>query len=414
MDWDFQPPTDSELIDREVRITGSHLEGKRIALLITGSIAAYRCPDLVRDLRREGAEVQVFATREGLRYVSREALEWNSLNPVIDQFSSEAEHLSDNTPTDAYLVAPASYSVINKAVLGIADSVVSSAIAAALGRMERKDVPLLFAPAMHGAMHNSILTDNLRKLHEMGAEIIPPRQSHGKNNLASADTMVAATIRALNRTRLKDQGLLITGGPTPVPVDHIRHITSRFTGGLAIEIAREAWFRGASVHLLLGRGSLAPPEFLAVARAADYEEYRTELERILGEKTIDWGIFSAAVADYQPESVYEGKLPSGKNELPLTLRPTVKVIEEIHVKYPELNMIPFKYEENVSHEELMSIAATRLNNGDYPMIVANRKEDFIEEGEQVAWLVAGDQEPRRVVGKPGIARALLDWIESVQ
>ena len=76
LNWNFEPPPPSELADREVRLTDSHLSGKQIALLITGSIAAYRMPDLIRDFRREGADVVGYATTEGLRYVAREALEW--------------------------------------------------------------------------------------------------------------------------------------------------------------------------------------------------------------------------------------------------------------------------------------------------------------------------------------------------
>ena len=70
LQWKIEPPPPSQLTDRDVRLTGAHLSGKRVALLITGSIAAYRMPDLVRDFRREGAEVVVYATNEGLRYVS--------------------------------------------------------------------------------------------------------------------------------------------------------------------------------------------------------------------------------------------------------------------------------------------------------------------------------------------------------
>ncbi|RTZ77420.1 MAG: phosphopantothenoylcysteine decarboxylase, partial [SAR324 cluster bacterium] len=245
LNWNFEPPPPSEFADREVRLTGSHLSGKQIALLITGSIAAYRMPDLIRDFRREGADVVVYATTEGLRYVAREALEWCSQNPVIEGFTSDAEHLSDSTPFDAFVVAPASYNTLNKASLGIADSVVTAAIAAALGRMERQGIPVLFAPAMHGAMHNSILTRSMRTLQEMGVTLIPPHQSHGKNNLAPLELIVATTIRALSESPLRGKSLLITGGPTPVPVDNIRRITTRFTGALSIKLAREAWMRGA-------------------------------------------------------------------------------------------------------------------------------------------------------------------------
>ena len=107
LEWKIEPPSPSQLTDRDVNLTGSHLSGKRVALIITGSIAAFRMPDLVRDFRREGADVVVFATNEGLRYVAKEALEWCSQNKVIDHFTSEAEHLSDVSPFDVFVVAPA-------------------------------------------------------------------------------------------------------------------------------------------------------------------------------------------------------------------------------------------------------------------------------------------------------------------
>ena len=79
--WDFMPPPSSDLQDREVARRSSRLSNKRIALILSGSIAAYRSPDLIRDLRREGAEVQVFATADALRYVAQETLEWTSSTP---------------------------------------------------------------------------------------------------------------------------------------------------------------------------------------------------------------------------------------------------------------------------------------------------------------------------------------------
>ena len=242
LDWDFSPPDFSEIEDKGVFLKGSHLAGKHIAICVTGSIAAYRVPELIRELRKEGADITVFSTKEGLNYVSKEALEWCSQKKIIVSFSLEAEHLNDSNPFDAILVAPASYNTINKVALGIADSVVTTSIAVALGRMERKGIPILFAPAMHGLMHNSILTKSLFILKEKGATIIPPRQIDGKNKLASTELIVAFIIRSINKPTLSDKSILITGGSTPVPLDNIRFITSCFTGALSIEIAREAWF----------------------------------------------------------------------------------------------------------------------------------------------------------------------------
>ena len=412
LNWNFEPPPSSEFADREIRLTGSHLSGKRIALLITGSIAAYRMPDLIRDFRREGAEVFVYVTAGGLRYVAKEALEWCSQNPVIDRFSADAEHLSDSTPFDVFVVAPASYNTLNKAVSGIADSVVTAAIAAAIGRMERQGIPLLFAPTMHGAMHNSILTRSLISLQEMGITMIPPLQTHGKNNLASLELIVSATIRALSQSPLQGKSLLITGGPTPVPLDNIRRITTRFTGALSIQIAREAWLRGAEVELILGKGSQSAPEYLNTNIAATYSDYSKIVHETLKKNAFDWGIFTAAVADFQPETVYEGKWSSKVDQLTLKLLPTAKLIDEVRQKYPELKMLTFKYEENISHEELISIAQKRFSKkSGSQLIVANRAEEFKADGTQVAWLLEPEQEPKMHVGKLGIANAILDRIE---
>ena len=412
LEWKIDPPPPSQLTDRDVRLTGSHLSGKRVALLITGSIAAYRMPDLVRDFRREGADVVVYATNEGLRYVAKEALEWCSQNPVIDRFTSEAEHLSDVTPFDVFVVAPASYNILNKAALGIADCVVSSAIAAALGRMERMGIPLLFAPAMHGSMHNKILTRSMQTLQEMGVSLIPPTQAHGKNNLASLELIVAATIRSLSKSSLYGKSLLITGGPTPVPLDNIRSITTYFTGTLSIKIAREAWLRGASVELILGKGSRSAPEFINTKIAATFEDYANILKESLQQQSFDWGIFTAAVADFQPVSVFQGKLSSKIKQLDLKLMPTPKLIEEVRQNFPDLSMVTFKYEENVSHEELMSIAKKPFSNKICPQIVvANRAEEFKPDGTQVAWVIQPENEPEKHVGKEDIANAILSRIE---
>jgi len=412
LNWNLEPPIHSELKDRQIPLTGSHLSGKRVALLVTGSIAAYRIPDLIRDFRREGANVEVYITKSGLQYVAKDALEWCSQNRVIDSFSSTAEHLSDSTPFDVFVIAPASYNSINKAALGIADSIVSATIAAAIGRMERNGIPVLFAPAMHGTMHNSILSQSMKKLIEMGATLIQPIQRHGKNNLCSSDLIVATTIRLLNKSLMSNSSLLITGGPTPVPVDSIRCLTTSFTGSLSIQIAKEAWLRGAKVKLILGKGSYSAPEYLNTLIADSYEEYKKYVSDYLLKKDVDWGIFSAAVADFAPETVFQGKISSKLKCLNLKLLPTSKLIDEVRKNFPKLKMITFKYEENISHEKLIEIVKKRFSKKSSPqLIVANRREEFKKDGTQVAWLMEPKKKPQKFVGKEAIANAILDRIE---
>ena len=407
--WDFQPPPESELGDRDLALESTHLQHQRVALLITGSIAAMKAPLIARTLRRQGADVVAFASQQALRYTTIEALEWSTTNPVITKLTANAEHLSDDNPFAAYVVAPATYNTINKMALGIADSVVTSSLGSAIGRMEQGKTQVLIAPTMHGSLHNSILTESLRKLERLGVIIIPPKVAHGKNNLPDEKAIAVAVCRAVSTSSLRNIPILVTGGPTPVPIDSIRRLTNRFTGKLGTCIAEELYLRGAKVKLIHGQGSYSPPSYLPHKIVTTYDEYLTE---VMGELQHDYryGIFSAAVADYQPAQVFPGKIPS--NELAkIDLVPTQKVIREVRDKFPDLNMITFKYQENISYQELINIARARLQQG-YQMVVANRGEEHQATGAQVAYLVTKDREPQKAIGKTEIAKVIADYLET--
>ena len=357
--WDFQPPPESELGDRQLALESNQLENKRIALLITGSIAAMKAPLIARTLRRQGADVVAFVSNEALRYTTVDALEWSTTNPVVTKLTANAEHLSDDHPFAAYVVAPATYNTINKIALGIADSVITSSLGSAIGRMEGGKTEILIAPTMHGSLHNSILTASLHKLNRLGVKIIPPKVANGKNNLPDEKAIALAVCRAVSRSPLKDIPILVTGGPTPVPIDHIRRLTNRFTGRLGACIAEELYLRGAKVKLIHGQGSYHFLDYLFYQLVTTYDEY---LRAVITELEHDYryGIFSAAVADYKPAQVFPGKIPSGGKLSQIDLIPTQKVIGEVKARFPSLGMITFKYQENISHEELMNIAQTRL------------------------------------------------------
>lgn len=407
--WDFSPPPSSDLGDHDVRPEGRHLDGKRIALLICGGIAAMKVPILARTLRKHGADVTAFVTQEALRYVTEDALEWSTTRKVISRLSADAEHLSDSAPFDAYLLPQATYNTINKMAHGIADGVITSTLSSALGRMERGDCSVLVCPTMHGSMHTSILTESLRRLDDMGVYVIPPREDYGKHNIPSDEVLVLEVCRATTQSPLRGRRYLVTGGPTPVPIDNVRRIVNRFRGKLGIRIAEELQRRGAEVMLVHGDGALQPPAYLPHTVCRTYDEYRETVHRQLGNGE-DWraAIFSAAVADYQPKDVRRGKIPSGQT-LKLELEPTTKVIQEVRHQHPELFMVTFKYQERVSHDQLMGIANERLKT--YETVIANRGEETELGGPQVAWLVTRDGAPQRMRGKRNIARVLADHLE---
>ena len=410
-DWDFSPPPPSDLGDHDVPMEGEHLRAKRVALLVTGGIAAIKAPFIARALRRQGADVVAFASSEGLRYVAGEALEWSTTHPVVTRLTPAAEHLSDDAPFDAYLVAPATYNTINKMRHGIADTVVTATLGSALGRMEQGKSEVLVAPTMHGSLHTSILTESMKALSAMGVRIIAPREDYGKHNIPPEERLVADVCRAVSRSPLKGAPILVTGGPTPVPIDSVRRISNRFSGKLGITVAEEVYLRGADALLIHAGDVMRPPDYLPHRLAATFDDYLDAVMEELARRDYFAGVFSAAVADYRPEEVLEGKTPSGGALETLTLTPTVKVINRVQQSFPDLHSVTFKYEENVSHDELIAIARKRLKQG-HGAVVANRGEESAEAGAHVAYLVTEEGE-RRLVGKPPIARAIADYLEGV-
>ena len=410
-EWNYTPPPSSDLGDHDVPQDGTHLLGKRIALLVTGGIAAIKTPFIARALRRQGADVVAFVSSEATRYVTEDVLEWCTVNPVISRLTAAAEHLSDQAPFDCYLLAPATYNTINKLRYGIADGVVTSALASALGRLQEGRTSVVITPTMHGSLHTPILTESLETLAGFGVEIVPPREDYGKHNIPSETVITDAVCRAVSTSPLKGVPVLVTGGPTPVPIDSVRRITNRFRGKLGVMVTRELLLRGANVELIHGDGAYLPPPDLPYLLARTYDDYRRMVAERLEKAGHRAAVFTAAVADYAPKTVLEGKTPSGGALSTIELTTLPKVIEEARQGFPDLHMVTFKYQEGVTHEELIGIARDRLKT--YPAVVANQGTETGPGGEQVAYLVTREGEPLRMVGKQEIAIALADHLERV-
>jgi len=405
-DWDCGPPRSPALGDHEVPLDSTHLQGRHIALVVTGGIAALRTPDLARALRRRGAEVTAFCSAEALPFVGRQALEWATCRPLVTRLGWRAEHLSDNEGFDAWLVAPATANSLAKLACGIGDTPVSAALASALGRLERGQTQLLLAPTMHGSLHTSILEGHVRRLADLGVHLIAPRDAYGKHNLPEAPLLVACVCRALSRSALRGRRVLVTGGPTPVAIDAVRRLVNRFSGRLASAISEELLLRGADPDLVLGEGAAPPPAWLPHSWVASYDAYRdTVLEAV--EARPDAAILSAAVADYRPSQVHPGKIASGQPRLQLQLEPTAKVIDLLREAAPTLPLVSFKVLQGVDDQALLEEARRRLSHS--ALVVANHAEQVSGE-QQTAWLVSAAEETRHV-GKRAIAVAIVDWLE---
>lgn len=403
---------ESTLGDHAVALDGTHLADRRIALLVTGGIAAMKAPMLARSLRRQGASVTCLLSDEALRYVTEDTLAWASDNPVVTRLSPRAEHLGDGLRFDAYLVAPATYNTINKMACGIADGTVTATLASALGRLERGQTKVLVCPTMHGSMHTHILTESLQRLQRLGVIVVPPREEHGKHNLPDEGPIVAAVCRAVSSSALRGRRILVTGGPVPARLDDVRAVSAMSSGSTAIAIATNLALRGAEVSLVLGAGAIDPPSWLCAWRVGDVRAYRDLVARILDQQPHDGAVLAAAVADFEPAEAAKGKRPS-TGEWHVTLRPTAKVIDELRAARPGLHIVGFKLESGVDHAALMATARERASR--HGACVANHSEDYVarEHGTalHVAWLTAPGREPERLEGKRAIAEGVAHHLE---
>ena len=252
-------PAPSPLADRAVAAVDARLAGRRVALLVTGGIAAMKAPLLARELRRSGADVVAFLSDEAQRYVGEDALAWACTHPVVRALSPQAEHLGDEAPFDAYLVAPATYNTLGKMAGGIADTPLTATLAAALGRGERGEAAVLVAPTMNGRMHTAILDANLHRLEGLGVTVIPSKAADGKHLLPDLPVLVAHVARALARGPLAGRIVVLHGaGGVPGSAGPLGPAVHPLALDFAHRLALSVWSAGATLRFVQDP-ALPPP-----------------------------------------------------------------------------------------------------------------------------------------------------------
>lgn len=341
------------------------LSGKRIVIGVTGSIAVVRVVDLIRDLIRRGAQVHAVMSAAAAQILHPYALEYASGQPVIREITGRVEHVEFcgvGGKADLLLVAPATANTIGKMALGIDDTPVTTFATTAIGSGK----PVMVVPAMHEAMymHPAVLR-NLSALREMGVSVIDPRMEEGKAKIASSAHVVLEVERVLGPRDLLGKKILITSGSNAEAVDPIRILTNKASGKTGVALALEARRRGAEVTLV-HRFLQDIPVRQIYAQSAE-EMLNAVLAELSG--GCDALISAAAVADYTLDASEE-KIKSGK-ELVLRLQPTKKIIKAARDAYPDLKIVGFKAETNVTQEELLRRAGESLRGSDLDLVVAN-------------------------------------------
>ncbi len=392
---------------------GSELEGKKIILCITGSVAAYRAIDLARILMRHGADVHaVMSEATASALLHPEMMKWATGNEVVSKLTGNLEHiaLADYGMSDLVIVFPCTANTMGKIVGGIDDTPVTSVLSVALGAK----IPVIISPAMHEAMYeNGFIKQNMKMLQEQGVILVGPNIEEGKAKVAEPEQVLASAIGVLVKGPLAGKRVLVTAGSTVEYIDPIRIITNTSSGKMGIAIAKEAEKMGASVTLVYGHGTEQEPRISKVVRvdtsAQMHDAVVAELKK--AERKYDIAIMAAAVTDYAPISISAKKIDTrSNNRLDLSLVSTKKIIDEVKKASKGIFLVAFKADHGVSDSALVETAYKKLQECEADLVVANdigrdgskagsdRNEVFIVDSEMKVIHVPLDDKPQ-VAGK---------------
>ena len=303
------------------------LKGKRILLGISGGIAAYKTPELIRLFVKAGAEVKVITTEHALEFVTRLTLQTVSKNAVYSNTFEESneystEHIALNDWADVLLVAPATANILGKFAGGIADDALSTTYLAF-------EKPVFVAPAMNCKMWaHPAVQENMEKLHNLGVRFIESTEGElacgdvGKGRMEEP-IVIFRLISEFFAQKLPWSGktILITAGPTYEKIDPVRFIGNYSSGKMGFALAEACANRGANVKLIAGPVSLKIAhsliERIDVESASEMFEKATTLF-----PGMDAAILCAAVADFTPAQPYDSKKKRGEEDLLVQLKPT--------------------------------------------------------------------------------------------
>jgi phosphopantothenoylcysteine decarboxylase/phosphopantothenate--cysteine ligase len=343
----------------------------KVALGVTGGIAAYKAAEIVRLLQDHGIRVQVIMTRAAQEFIRPLTFAALSGEKVITgmfapgeehaaNIDSAIEHIAVAQSIDALVVAPATADVLAHFAQGIASDFLTTLYLATTA-------PVVAAPAMNVNMWNHPATQaNLEILRQRGVKIVNPDSGYlacgmtGSGRLAENEAVVAAVLEALGASQdLAGETVLITAGPTREKIDPARYLTNRSSGRMGYAMAEAALRHGARVLLVSGPTALTPPGAAEVTRVESAEQMRDAVLNLLPQATIV--IKTAAVSDYRAKLTSPQKIKR-KGPMQLELEPTADILKEISVRKQSQIVVGFAAEtENVLENARQKLAAKHLD-----------------------------------------------------
>ncbi len=353
----------------------------RVAVGVTGGVAAYKAAELVRRLQQEGLEVEVVMTRHAQEFITPLTFAALTGRKVItDMFSSDdaapanvesaIEHIAVAQRIDALVIAPATANTIGKLAQGLANDFLTTLALATTA-------PVIIAPAMNVNMwEHPAMQANLATLRARGVRIVSPDEGYlacgmvGAGRLAGLEAIAQAVFDTLGiKHDLANETVLVTAGPTCEDVDPVRYLTNRSSGKMGYAIAEAAKRRGARVILVSGPTALTPPDGVEFVPVRTAEEMHRAVRGHMADTTAV--IMAAAVADFRPAASAGSKIKRGTGKLTLDLEATPDILADIARDNPQGKahriVIGFAAETN----DLAAHAQKKLKEKGADIIVAN-------------------------------------------
>lgn len=392
------------------------LEGKKIVLGITGSIAAYKACILVRGLQKEGAEVQVVMTPAAKEFVTPLTLATLTRKPVISEFFDRRDgtwhsHVDLGLWADAMVIAPATASTIGKMANGVADNMLVTTYLS-------MKAPVFVAPAMDIDMYAHPTTQrNLETLRSFGNTIVEPgtgflaSQLEGKGRMQEPERIIEVLDRALNDDKcLAGKKVLVTAGPTYENIDPVRFIGNYSSGKMGFALAEECSRRGAEVFLVTG--PVTQQTHYPGIRRIDVETARQMSEqatRLFPQ--CDVSILCAAVADFRPADVAKSKIKRKGRNLTIELEPTCDIAALLgSMKREGQVMVGFALETDNESEN----AHAKLKKKKLDFIVMNSLRDegagFRHDTNKITIIDNGGTTDYQLKGKREVATDIVDYL----
>ena len=348
------------------------MNNKKVLLGVSGGIAVYKALDVISRLKKKGIEVKVIMTKSSTEFVTPLSFQSLSENPVvIDMFDEpkawEIQHISLAKWADLVVVVPATANIIGKVANGIADDILSTTIMATKAEV-------IFCPARNTNMYeNKIVQKNMATLKDLGYGFINPASGRlacgdiGRGKLENTEIIAEKIIKKLSSKSRDFEGknVLVTAGPTIVPIDPVRYLTNRSTGKMGYEIAKEARDRGANVTLISGPTSLDIPTGVNFIKVNTNEEMLNAVLDNFNDSNIV--VKSAAVADFNVKEYSKEKIKKTDSNLVIELERDKDILETLGKQKTNQIIVGFAAESS----NVIENAKAKLKRKNIDYIVAN-------------------------------------------